>query len=403
MKKGLFAGVFLGLALLVAPAAAEEPGVIRLGAAVSLTGKYSSNGAFTRKGYDLAVTKINEAGGVTVAGKPYRLEVIYYDDESTPARGAQLVERLIQQDKVQYLLGPYSSGLTEAIAPVTEKYGVPMVEANGAAISLFRKGYRYLFAVLSTTDEYLRGAVAIAARLSDDPATLRVAMAVENDPFSQDVRDGVLADMKRHGMKVVVDDKLPPELNDMSATLSKVKALRPDLMLISGHDKGASLAIRQFADQRVNVPMLALTHCDSARIAENFGPAAEYALCAAQWASTLTYADDLFGSASDYARLYEETYGEVAPYQAAESSAAVQVYADAFERAKSLDPEDVRNALAETQMMTFYGRIEFDETGKNIAKPTVLFQVQDGQYVVVYPEEFAEAKIRWPTPPWSER
>ena len=403
MKKGLFAGVFLGLALLVAPAAAEEPGVIRLGAAVSLTGKYSSNGAFTRKGYDLAVTKINEAGGVTVAGKPYRLEVIYYDDESTPARGAQLVERLIQQDKVQYLLGPYSSGLTEAIAPVTEKYGVPMVEANGAAISLFRKGYRYLFAVLSTTDEYLRGAVDIAARLSDDPAKLRVAMAFENDPFSQDVRDGVLADMKRHGMKVVVDDKLPPELNDMSATLSKVKALRPDLMLISSHDKGASLAIRQFADQRVNVPMLALTHCDSARIAENFGPAAEYALCAAQWASTLTYADDLFGSASDYARLYEETYGEVAPYQAAESSAAVQVYADAFERAKSLDPEDVRNALAETQMMTFYGRIEFDETGKNIAKPTVLFQVQDGQYVVVYPEEFAEAKIRWPTPPWSER
>lgn len=403
MRKGLFSGIFLGLALLAGPTAAEDPGVIRLGAAVSLTGKYSSNGAFTRKGYDLAVQKINEAGGVTVAGKPYLLEVIYYDDESTPARGAQLVERLIQQDKVQYVLGPYSSGLTEAIAPVTEKYGVPMVEANGAAISLFRKGYRYLFAVLSTTDEYLRGAVDIAARLSDDPSKLRVAMAFENDPFSQDVRDGVLADMERHGMKVVVDDKLPPELNDMSATLSKVKALRPDLMLISGHDKGASLAVRQFADQRVNVPMLALTHCDSARIAENFGPAAEYALCAAQWASTLTYADDLFGSASDYARLYEETYGEVAPYQAAESSAAVQVYADAFARAKSLSPEDVRDALAETRMMTFYGRIEFDETGKNIAKPTVLFQVQDGKYVVVYPEEFAEAKIRWPTPPWSER
>jgi branched-chain amino acid transport system substrate-binding protein len=403
MRKRLFAGVFLGLMLLAGPAAAEEPGVIQLGAAVSLTGKYSSNGAFTRKGYDLAVTRINEAGGVTVAGKSYLLEVVYYDDESTPARGAQLVERLIQQDKIQYVLGPYSSGLTEAIAPVTEKYGVPMVEANGAAISLFRKDYRYLFAVLSTTDEYLRGAVELAAKVSDDPSAVRVAMAFENDPFSQDVRDGVLADMKRHGMKVVVDDKLPPELNDMSATLSKVRALRPDLMLISGHDKGASLAIRQLADQRVNLPMLALTHCDSARIAENFGAAAEYALCAAQWAPTLTYADGLFGSASDYARLYEETYGEAAPYQAAESSAAVQVYADAFSRAKSLAPEDVRDALAETRMMTFYGKIEFDETGKNIAKPTVLFQVQGGKYVVVYPEEFAEAKLRWPTPPWGER
>ncbi len=86
-----------------------------------------------------------------------------------PRAARQLVERLIRQDGVKYLLGPYSSGLTEAIAPVTEKYGVPMVEANGAAISLFRKGYRYLFAVLSTTDQYLRGAVELAAAVNEDP------------------------------------------------------------------------------------------------------------------------------------------------------------------------------------------------------------------------------------------
>lgn len=403
--KQLVPGLVLALTLIFggAGAQAEQLPVITLGAAVSLTGKYSSNGNFTRKGYDLAVKRINEEGGVNVGGQQYLLDITYYDDESTPARGAQLVERLIQQDGVKFLLGPYSSGLTEAIAPVTEKYGIPMVEANGAAISLFQKGYRYLFAVLSTTDEYLRPAVDLAAALNEDPSKLRVAMAFENDPFSQDVRAGVLEDMKRHGMKVVVDDKLPPELNDMSATLTKVKALRPDLLLISGHDKGASLAIRQLADQRVNVPMLALTHCDSARIAENFGAAAEYALCAAQWASTLKYADPLFGSASDYAALYEATYGEVAPYQAAESSAAVQVFADAFERAGTLDPDTVRDALTETDIMTFYGPVKFDETGKNIKKPMVLFQVQDGKYVVVYPQEFAEGEIRWPTPAWSER
>jgi branched-chain amino acid transport system substrate-binding protein len=340
---------------------------------------------------------------VTVDDKAYRIEIIYYDDESTPARGAQLVERLIQQDGVKFLLGPYSSGLTEAIAPVTEKYGVPMVEANGAAVSLFQKGYRYLFAVLSTTDQYLRGAVDLAAALNEDPSKLRVAMAFENDPFSQDVREGVLEDIAKHGMKVVVDDKLPPELNDMSVTLTKTKALRPDLLLISGHDKGAALAVRQVADQRVNVPMMAITHCDSAQVAEKFGAAAEYTLCAAQWASTLKYEDALFGSASDYAALYETTYKHVAPYQAAESSAAVQVFADAFERAGTLDPDAVRDALSQTDMKTFYGPIRFDETGKNVSKPTVLFQVQDGKYVVVYPREFAEGELRWPTPPWSER
>ena len=103
---------------------------ITLGAAVSFTGKYSTNGKHTKNGYDLAVKRINENGGVKVGDNTYLLQIIYYDDESTPARGAQLIERLINQDKVNFILGPYSSGLTKAIAPVTEKYKVPMVEAT---------------------------------------------------------------------------------------------------------------------------------------------------------------------------------------------------------------------------------------------------------------------------------
>tara|TARA_R110000868_G_scaffold4302_2_gene27322 strand:+ start:111 stop:1343 length:1233 start_codon:yes stop_codon:yes gene_type:complete len=390
----------LGLAF---SAQADDASTIRLGAAVSLSGKYSSNGVYTRNGYDLAVARINERGGVKVGDKTYKLEVVYYDDESTPARGAQLAERLIQQDGVKFLLGPYSSGLTEAMAPVTEKYGVPMVEANGAAVSLFQKGYKYLFAVLTTTDQYLKGAVEVAAAQSADPTKLKVAMAFENDPFSQDVRAGVTADAKRFGMKIVVDDKLPPDLNDMSATLTKVKLLKPDLLIVSGHEKGAATAVRQLADQRVNVPMVAMTHCDSARIAETLGKSAEYVLCAAQWAPSLSYSDDLFGSASDYAALYEKTYNETAPYQAAESSAAVQVFADAFTRAGSLDPKQVRDALATTDIASFYGPVRIDETGKNVGKPTILFQVQDGKYVVVYPEKWAEAKLRAPIPSWDKR
>ncbi len=104
---------------------------IVLGAAISLTGKYSSNGVHTQNGYNLAVDRINKMGGVEVQGKKYKFEIIYYDDESNPKRAAQLAERLINQDGVKYMLGPYSSGLTKAIAPVTEKYKIPMVEANG--------------------------------------------------------------------------------------------------------------------------------------------------------------------------------------------------------------------------------------------------------------------------------
>ncbi len=399
----------LGLAALAAgPANAKVEGdTIYLGAAISLTGKYAANGEHTQRGYDLAVKMINDAGGVTVDGKQYKLAVIYYDDESTPARGAQLAERLINQDGVEYMLGPYSSGLTEAMAPVTEQYGIPMIEANGASISLFQNGYKYLFAVLSTTEQYLASSVALAAELAEregrDPSTLTLAAAFENDPFSQDIRTGVLADSEKYGITVVIDDQLPPELNDMAATLAKVKALKPDVLVVSGHDKGASLAIRQIEEMRVDVPMLALTHCDSADIIGNFGAAAEYTLCSSQWAPTLSYSDDLFGSAGDFAVLFEETYGYAPPYQAAESAAAVQVFADAFERAGSFDKDAVRDAIAATKMETFYGNIEFDETGRNIAKPMVLYQVQDGNYVVVAPTKWAEAEVRYPTPPWAER
>jgi branched-chain amino acid transport system substrate-binding protein len=131
------------------PAAAKVEGdTIILGSAISFTGKYSTNGIHASNGYNLAVKRINEMGGVSVGGTNYKLEIKYYDDESTPLRTAQLFERLIKQDGVQYLLGPYSSATTKAAAKVTEKYQIPMVEAEGASRSLFTQGYRYLFCVM---------------------------------------------------------------------------------------------------------------------------------------------------------------------------------------------------------------------------------------------------------------
>jgi len=380
------------VSVLMAPVTSQakvEGDTIILGAAVSITGKYATNGKHTQNGYELGVKVINDTGGITVGGKKYKVAVKYYDDESTPARGAQLAERLINQDKIQYLLGPYGSGLTKAMAPVTEKYKVPMIEANGASLSLFNKGYKYLFAMLSTTEQYLQSAVALAGEVAKDPKKVRVAGAFENDPFSQDIRNGVFDDAKRLGMKTVIDDKLPPDLNDMSATLTKVKAVKPDLLVVSGHAKGAALAIRQVSDMKVDVPMLALTHCDSADIIGKFGKAAEYALCASQWDRSLSYKDKYFGSAEDFAVMFEKVYGYAPPYQAAESAAAVLIYKDAFERANSFNKKKVRDAIAKTNTQTFYGNVKFDKTGKNIAKPMVLYQVQDGQFKVVAPAKWA--------------
>ena len=390
-----------------ASAAQAADDTIVLGAAVSLSGKYSTNGKNTKDGYDLAVKTINDKGGVKVGGKAYKLKVLYYDDESTSARGAQLAERLIGQDHVDFVLGPYSSALTKAIAPITEKYKMPMVEGNGADRGLFKNGYQYLFAVLNTSDYYLREAVNILAeqakKAGKDAKTVKIAIAIENDNFSQDVRDGIVEDAKKYGMQIVIDDKLPADLNDMTATLTKVKALKPDALMISGHEKGAVLGIRQVAEQKVYVPMLALTHCDSAQITEKFGKDADYAFCGSQWDVSLTYTDPWFGNSQQYADMFKKAYNYDPPYQAAESTASVEVFADAISRAGSLDKEKVRDALAKTDLMTFYGPVKFDATGKNVAKSMVMYQVQHEDYVVVAPSKWASAKPVYPAPTWDKR
>jgi len=380
---------------------------IVLGAAVSLTGKYSSNGVHTQNGYNMAVERINSMGGVKVGGKTYKFEIIYYDDESNPKRAAQLAERLISQDGVEFMLGPYSSGLTKAMAPVTEKYGVPMVEANGASRSLFTKGYKYLFAVLAPANLYLDVAIRTAVELNGGKG-VNIAMAFEQDAFSQDVRLGIVDAAEDTGSKIVIDDKLPKELNDMAATLAKVKAVKPDVLVVSGHTKGALTAIRQIAEMKVDVPMLAMTHCDAAKLSKQHGKNAQYALCASQWHKTLTYKDKWFKDGMTYDKDFTEMFGYAPPYQAAESSAALLVFKDAFERANSFDQKKVRDALAATDMQTFYGNIKFAAGGQNVSKPMVLFQVicdsaGKCENKVVAPLKWASAKLIHPVPKWSER
>ena len=378
---------------------------ITLGSAISFTGKYSTNGIHAKNGYDLAVKKINAAGGVKVGGKSYKLKVKYYDDESTPARTAQLLERLVKQDGIKFFLGPYSSATTKAAAPIIEKYKVPMVEAEGASRSLFTKGYRYLFAVLSTSEQYLASAIALAAELAPKigkKATgIKVAMVFENDPFSLDVRAGVVEDIKRFGMKIVIDDKMPRDLSDISPTLRKVQAVKPDVLVISGHSKGAATAARQIKELKIVVPMIAMTHCEAAKVVKKFAGAVDDFLCPTQWAETLSYKDKMFGSAMDYDKLFKATYKgyKNVPYQSAQASAAVQVWKDAFQRANSFDTKKVRDALAATNMKSFYGGIKFAKAGNNIAKPMVLRQIQNGKFVVVAPSKWASHPVNFPRKP----
>ena len=158
---------------------------------------------------------------------------------------------------------------------------------------------------------------------------------------------------------------------------------------------------------KVDVPMLAMTHCDAAKLSKQHGKKSEYALCASQWHKNLSYKDKFFGGGKKYDKDFKKEFGYAPPYQSAESSAALLVFKDAFERANSFDRDKVRDALKATDMQTFYGNIKFGPGGQNIAKPMILFQVRckgdSWENKVVAPTKWASDKFFHPIPPWSER
>ena len=389
------------------PVAAKVEGdTIVLGSAISFTGKYSTNGIHAKNGYTMAVNHINELGGVKVGGKTYTLKVIYYDDESTPSRTALFVDKLIKEDGVKFLLGPYSSATSMAAAAVTEKHKIPMIMAGSASRSLFSVGNEYVFTVLSTAEQYFESSVALAAEMGkqngEKPSDITVALAFEGDVFSQEVRTGVLANIKSHGLRVVIDDKLPRDLSDMTEILTRVKELKPDVLLISGHSKGAATAARQIKEMKINTPFVAMTHCESSKIINKFGGAVEGFLCPTQWTETLSTSGEYFGSAGDFEKAFKANYQGYArgvPYQSAQAAAAVLVWKEAFEQAGSFDTEKLRDAISKTDIKTFYGNINFAETGKNIAKGMFLRQIQNGKFYVVMPESLAEKSVIYPRKP----
>jgi branched-chain amino acid transport system substrate-binding protein len=375
---------------------------IILGAPVSLSGKYASSGLHTKNGYDLAVTKINKAGGVKVGGRSYYLEIKYYNDESDTKLATQFAERLIRDDKIKFMLGPYSSALTKAVAPVVEKHKIPMIEANGASRSIFAQGYRYVFGVLSTSEQYLSSVVDLVAememKVGRSPKDLTLAVVVEKDPFSLDVRNGVVARAEKLGLEVVADERFPPNFDDSADIFSKIKDLKPTILIVSGHSKGAIAAARHISEMKIDAPVIGLTHCEAGELIEKFGAAAEGFLCATQWSETLKYKGSVFTSARSFSRAYLKTFKGYrnAPYQAAEAAAAVIVWKDAFERANSFDTETLRSTIAATELGTFYGNIKFAATGHNVAKPMVLRQIQKGKLRVVAPVEWASWPLIYP-------
>lgn len=383
------------------PAAPEFAGTIVLGAAVSETGKYAREGKDTRQGYNTWLEWVNdEYGGINVGDERYKVEIVFYDDEGDPDTAANLVERLITEDEVDYLLGPYSSGLTMSTSAIAEKYGMIMVEGNGASESIFERGFQNIFAVLTPAGNYTQSAL---KSLADQGAT-SVVIAYEDTAFPTSVGLGAVKWAEEYGLDVLAVETYPKDVADVSAIMTKFRDLDPDIFVGGGHFNDALLFVRAAEELGFSPNGMVITVGPSnPDFAAEVGNSANYIMGPTQWEATMSWEDEYFGTAAEFAARYESMWGEPPTYQAAESTATALALQIAIENAGSLEMDDVRQALFDLDVMTFYGPINFDDTGKNAGKPMGAIQIQDGVINVVAPSEAAVADLLYPMPAWEDR
>jgi branched-chain amino acid transport system substrate-binding protein len=386
-----------------APAKADDNTIV-FGAALAATGANAREGALTKAGYDFWKDYVNAHGGMKVGGKTYKVDIKYYDDESNPQTAARLVERLVSEDHVNFILGPYGSANSATAAAAVERLKVPMVEGNGAAASIFSQGYKYTFAVLAPGFKYLQGILEMARTLKPAPKT--VAISTANDTFSVEVGQGAADYATAHGMQVVYQNKYPADTTDVSAVVSGIKAAKADIVLNGGHLDEALLLQRTFKEQDVNAKIFGYSvGPDTPDFRKTLGKDADWVFGGTQWSPTAKYkgAPGFIGDSKVYAAAFDKKYGYIPEYHNAESTAACLAFQYAIEKAGSLDPQKVRDALQNLDVVTFYGILKFDSRGINVYKPMAVNQIQHGQLMTVWPLGVQNAKPAYPTPAWSAR
>ena len=386
-----------------ATADAQPP--IRIGASLSQSGAYAAlSQNQVGRGYPLCLKHTNEQGGVL--GR--KLELVLEDDQSQPSTAARIYEKLITQDKVDFVLGPYGSPMTATVAEVVEKHRMPMV-ANAATTSLFKKGRRFIFMVPPPGEVFLEGLIDMAAK----KGLKTVAVIHEDTLFATTAAQGAVELARKKGLEVVLVQSYSKGTADFTGLLTKVRAATPDVLAAGSYLEDAVAITRQLRELNVNPKMYGVTIGGAQpKFYEALGRIAEFVYGNSAWEPELVTlrAGGLIPVARQYpgAREFVEAHKKEYPgadlsYTTAAGYGGCQVLMEAVKRAGSLDREKVRDAILKLDFNTVYGPFKVDPDGLQIGHKMLTLQWQDGKKVIVWPEELATGRPRFPTPPWSQR
>ncbi len=373
------------------PAAEQESGPIRVGITVSLTGDYAAPGEDVLGGAQMWASDVNGRGALL--GR--KVEIVYYDDKSDAATSARLYERLINQDKVDLLLGPYSSELTLAASTIAEKHNFPMVATGAADGHIWARGYKNIFGIDAPAREYMKLLVDSAA----GAGLKRVALIYADSAFPRNVAEGVRDLAAGNNMEIVFDRKYSQGTTDFSAMLRQMKAGKPDL-IVGGTYLDDSIAIVRAAKQaRLSPKAMVFTVGPSLKeFGDALGPDADGVLGVVSWIRSAH-----LPMARDFSYRYKQKHGYNPGAHVAYGYGGGQVLEAAVRLAGTLDRDAVRQQLVNMKFRSLLGHYDVDETGKQMGKSIFVLQWQNGYRLLVLPKLMRESPIQYPFKPWSER
>ncbi|MBI4242202.1 MAG: amino acid ABC transporter substrate-binding protein [Candidatus Rokubacteria bacterium] len=410
----LVAGVVLALpgSSWLGPGTAQaQAKEFRIGIALSLSGIFSRDATLLKEAYDFWAETVNRQGGIKVKGTGYPIKLIYYDDESSPVKSAQLVERLATADKVDLLQGGFGSSIVFAASAVAEKYKYPYISGAASANPIFERGFKYVFATLNKTFDEVEAAAKVFSLAEPKPKTAAVIGA--DHLFAKLSAEGFKKFLGEMGIEVVHFEIFPLDLTDYNSLLLKVKRQNPDLLLV-GSLFAHSLRVMRAAKEVDYTPKgIAFSYGPTVPdFVKELGKDAEGAIGASEWVAQMPFKDPVFGSAREWREQMLKRWGKEPDYVQAAAAAGAVAQQKAIETLglapplSEKDREAVMEQLHKQEIQTLYGRVKFGADGAVVLKPPIAVQVQGGKLVMVYPTEVGGVRggtPAYPLKPWKFR
>jgi len=359
-----------------------------IGFTASQTGAQNLPSKKQTEGIQLWVDEVTKAGGIKIGTNTVLIpEIKFYDDESKTDRVQALYTKLINDDKVDFLLSPYSSGLVKSAAVVSEQNGKVMVTAGGADDATMEQGFQYIYQVYTPASKYLTAAIDLMLKL--DPTIKRVAIINEKDSFSTSVVAAAKPYAESKGLQVVVSEGYDPGATDFNPFINKIVAAAPDAIIGGGHFPDGTTLAKQLFEKKVNARFVALLVAPPEPTFADVGDAAQFIVGPSQWEPLVKYSEagaktlniPYYGiTVEGFTKAYNAKFNVVPSYHSAGGYAAGLLLQKALEDAQSTDTEKVRAALDKLDILTFFGRVKFSTDpkthGKQIAHQMVYVQWQ---------------------------